>query len=186
MESQPIVSPKPSRSKIRTILVVVLVVLLLSGLGVWYVNHRMRAFFHAFVAGEPGPVTSADEWPRPLKELVKDAEFAKIAVQNLEIQCMCRGWETEYVWRMQSTSVLCDFLKKRWKLSPIPPPEHGIFCGRSMNSGEKAPEWWSPKESLKTQFYACSRRMAREYGDQFQVAIDDERQLIFVHYYEKW
>jgi hypothetical protein len=184
MESQPTVSPKPSWSASRIILVVVLVLLLLLGSAAWYVNYAMRAFVHGFVAGEPGPVTSADEWPRPLKELVRDAERAKIVVQDLQVQCMCRGWETEYVWRMQSTSELRDFLKNRWKLSPMPPPLDGIFCGRSMNSGNKTPEWWSPKESTKTQFYVCT--MAGEYGDRFQVAIDEERRLIFVHYYEKW
>jgi hypothetical protein len=161
--------------------------MLLVGLAVWLVNRAMHDFFHGVFAGNgPFPVTAAKDWPKPLTELVKDAEHEKISVQNLNVECMCRGYETEYIWRMQSTPGLSDFLKKRWKLSPTPVPDHGIFLGKSMISGDKTPEWWSPMVGKNSQFFVCGRTVAMEYGDQFQVAIDNERELIFVRYYEKW
>lgn len=177
----------PARRSYRTpLLIGVAVLMLVAGVAVWYL-YRMHAFFHGFVAGNGRfPVTSAEEWPKPLKALVKDATEKKIEVRDLRVECMCKGYETEYVWRMQSTPGLFEFLVARWKLSSVPPSDHGIFCGTSMYSGDYTPEWWSPMETPKTRFYICSRRLANEYGDQFQVAIDDDRQLIFVQYYEKW
>jgi hypothetical protein len=90
----------------------VAVLMLLVGLAVWLVNRAMHDFFHGVFAGNgPFPVTATKDWPKPLTELVKDVKHEKIAVQDLNVECMCRGYETEYVWRMQSTPGLPDFLK---------------------------------------------------------------------------
>ena len=188
METQPSAKEKSAHFPLRTTFVVAAVLLLLVGLAVWFVNHQMDAFFHGFVAGEPGPAASPADWPKPLKALVADAkaEEDRVAVKILEVQCMCQGWEKEFIWRMESTPGLFDFLKKRWALSAMPSPERGIFCGYSMYSGDETPSWWTPKERKGTEFYACRRTIASEAGDRFQVAVDDERQLIFVHYYEMW
>jgi hypothetical protein len=185
MESPSVDSPR-RRTWLRPILIILVVFFLLIGVAVWYLNYRMRIFFHDIFAGKCGPVTSTEDWPRPLKELVQDAEHDKITIENLKVHCMCKGYETEYVWRIQSTSGMFEFLKTRWSLSPIPTPDYGIFCGKSMNSGDETPKWWSPKKNPTTKFYVSSRCKAREYGDQFQAAVDDERKMIFIHYYEKW
>ncbi|MEN6450078.1 MAG: hypothetical protein ABFC96_06280 [Thermoguttaceae bacterium] len=170
-------------------LILVLIVLLVAG-GFLL---AMRQFFHGMVAGNPGPVTSASQWPKPLQQLTSDAKRERIQVLDLEVQCMCKGMETEYVWRMRLTPQFFDFLEKRWKLSPVPRSEHGIYSGRSMYSGEKTPEWWSPMQNENAKFYESERLSAAAravpegtFGDQFRVAVDADRQVIFVHYHEKW
>ena len=188
MVTQPATS-KPERCRfqysLRTLLIVTTVIALLLGLIVGYLN-SMHAFFHGFVAGPPRPMNSPEDWPRPLKDLVADAKHANVAVQELEVQCMCQGWEVEYIWRMRLTPGLVDFLRARWKLSAATWPINGLFCGASSLSGDRTPAWWSPQEGGKTAYYVCSRSKAGEYGDHFQVGIDEDRQLIFVRYSEKW
>jgi len=182
-------APQPERRafqySLRTLFIVTTVIALLLGLIVWYLN-SMHAFFHGFVAGAPRAIESPEDWPRTLKELVTDAKQANVVVQGLEVQCMCRGWETEYIWRMQVTPGLVAFITARWKLSATTWPSDGVFCGASHLSGDRTPAWWSPQEGGKTAYFVCNRSRASEFGDHFQVGIDEDRQVIFVRYYEKW
>ena len=99
---------------------------------------------------------------------------------------MCQGYESEYIWKIRLTPGLLDFLKARWELSPMQPPGEGIFCGQSMISGDKTPSWWSPVEGHNTHYYIGRLAKDMEFGDHFRVAVDKDRQLVFIHYWEKW
>lgn len=174
-----------SRSYLKGCLFAVLAVIVLCVAAVVLVNIAMHQFFRAILVGKTGPVASPAEWPQPLKDLVADAARAKIEIQELQVHHMNEGFDPEYIWRMKASPGLFDFLKDRWKLSPMPPPEHGVFCGRSNFSGDPTPEWWSPinKGSAEVRFYGCKNVLAGEKGDLFRVALDEKRKIIFVQYH---
>jgi hypothetical protein len=169
----------------KVVLVGVIVFLVIAG-GMICFEMAMRDFFHGAIAGRSGAVKSSNDWPRPLKELVADAKSADIDLQVFEVHCMCRGMENEYIWRMSANSKLLDFLKNRWRLSPDDPPQHGIFCGQSMFSGDATPSWWTPKENSETAFYVCELSLKGEKGERFHLAYDKKRDCFFVWYWDNW
>jgi hypothetical protein len=142
-----------------------------------------REFFHALMVGKTGPVSSPKDWPKPLKELHVDGVRAKFQITNVQVYCLCQGFDPEYVWRMDSTPGLLDHLKRTWELSPAAEPTGIMRDGRSTLSGELAPSWWNPTESKNIEFYVCARTLAGEKGDRFQVALDADRNIIFVRYW---
>jgi len=154
--------------------------------GVVLVNMAMNDFMRAVVVGKTGPVTSPADWPQPLKDLVTDAKSTKIDVYVLQVHQMNGAVDPEYIWQMRATPGLLELIKTRWKLSPIPTPDYGVFCGKSNLSGDSTPDWWSPKANVGTQFYACATCLAGEKGAQFQVAYDVKRGTIFVRYYDNF
>lgn len=173
---------KPFQFTLRTLFVVLTVVALLLGLGIWAVDRVMHDFFHAVMVGKTGPVSSPEDWPKPLKELCDDAERAEWKVSVIQVHCLCQGFDPEYVWRMESTPGLLDYLKQKWELSRVTEPMGVVRDGRSRLSGERVPPWWNPLESENAEFYVCKRTLAREGSDRFQVAVDKKGGTIFVHY----
>lgn len=170
----------------RPIIIVVIVFIILIGGGIICFNIAMHNFFHAVFAGNPGAVNSTADWPDSLKKLVEDANSAKIDLQVFEVHCMCKGYEREYIWRMNANPDLLDFVIKRWDLSPAKPPDYGIFCGQSMLSGDSTPLWWTPKENADNQFYVCKLTLAGEKGERFHIAYDKKRNCLFVWYWDNW
>jgi hypothetical protein len=145
-------------------------------------NIAMHGFFRAVIVGETEAVESPDAWPKPLKDLVKDAARAKVGIKGVRVHCTCQAFDPEYIWQMKATRGLFDLLKARWQLSPTSVPTYGVFCGKSNLSGDVTPDWWSPKKNARTRFYA-SKRSLEGKGDIFVVAVDEEREIIFVHYH---
>lgn len=149
---------------------------------VW-MNLSTRALIHAVMVGKTGPISSPDDWPQPLKDLCADAEHAKLKISEVQVHCLCQGFDPEYVWRMESTPGLLDYLKQKWGLSPVAEPRGVIRDGQSHLSGERAPSWWNPMESKNSEFYGT---LAGEKSDRFQVALDRSGNTIFVHYWFKF
>jgi len=177
-------SERPSdRSHAKGCLFILLGAVVLCIAAAIVVNLSIDGFFRAIVVGKTGPVSSPRDWPQPLKDLVTDAARAKIDIKGLQVHQMNDGFDPEYIWQMKATAGLFDLIAARWKLSPTPVPDRGVFCGKSQFSGDSTPDWWSPEENAETQFYACENALAGEKGNLFQVAVDKKRGIIFVQYH---
>jgi hypothetical protein len=165
-------------SALRALLVLCVVFIICWGL----VKVCFIVMFCMLSGSDSGPVDSPAAWPRALKDIVADAARAKVDIEDVQVHCMSRTWETEYIWQMKATRGLLELLRTHWELSPASPPERGSFCGKSAYSGARTPDWWSPKKNANTQYYASKGMLAGAKGDRFRVALDEERALIFVQY----
>lgn len=137
----------------------------------------------AALVGETGPVTSFEDWPDPLKGLVGDLGEAELDQTSIRVYCLCHGMDSEYVWRMDAAPGLFEHVEERWDLSAIEDPDWHVLEGSSILSGVATPDWWSPQRDEGTSFYVCPQELAREKGSRFKVALDRERNIIFVHYW---
>ena len=165
---------------LRTLFVVTTIVAVpFAGYVLW--NRMMEEALHAFLVGKTGPVTSRDDWPGPLKELINEPEI-KLNETTVQVHCLCQGWDPEYVWRMEAGPGVFEHIKNRWKLTATDANWH-IYKGFSHNSGEPTPAWWSPKQNAQTLFFACPRTLGGNKSDRFLVALDQEHGTIFVHYW---
>jgi hypothetical protein len=184
--SLPLRERKLSISPWRAVIIAMTVCILLICCGITCFNIAMHDFFHDVFAGKQRAINSPAEWPNPLKKLVEDAKSANIDAQVFEVHCMCEAYESEYIWRMKASPELLDFLIKRWKLSPDIPPIQGIFCGKSMISGDSTPSWWTPTENADTQFYVCELTLKGEKGERVHLAHDKKRGCLFVWFWNNW
>jgi hypothetical protein len=143
-----------------------------------------NGFLSATLVGHTGPVERRDDWPRPLTELL-DAEGATSRYEStIQVDCLCRGFDPEYVWRMEATPGLFAKIEKRWRLSKTTDPQLYKLEGyKSRLSGVATPVWWSPRDDGSTSFYVNPQALAREKGDRFHVALDNKRNLIFVYHW---
>jgi len=143
----------------------------------------MERFFHAVLVGDTGPVTSSDDWPQPLAELIGESDGVEIDESTIRVHCLCRGFDPEYVWRMDAARGMLEHLSDRWQLTQVDGLRWPVLNGRSQLSGEPTPTWWSPQRDADTSFYVCRHTLAGDEGDLFQVALDKKRNTIFVHYW---
>ena len=164
-------------------LALVLTAIILCVLAIILFHHSQRAFFEAVLVGETGPVSSPDQWPKPLKDLLAEAKRANLEIVSVQVHCLCQGFDPEYVWRMEATPGLLEHIKQKWELSQVNEPGQVIRTGQSRISGKQAPLWWSPMKCKNCEFYVCKRTLEREKSDRFQVALDRDGQVIFVHYW---
>ena len=153
-------------------------------LGVFvYWNWSRQRFFHEILVGDTGPVASRDDWPRPLKHLLADSEGIQIDESVIQVHCLCQGFDPEFVWRMDWSEELFDHIKDRWKLTRVVNPHWHVLSGRSHNSGVLTPSWWSANKGKGVFYFACPQSLGGHKGDRFQVAVDEGRNAIFVHYW---
>ncbi len=148
--------------------------------------HAMDSFFDAMIVGETGSVQSREEWPRPLLELIDECDEVAVTESNVQVFCLCQGFDPEYVWRMTGDETVLQLLKDKWQLSVDEKPRWHVLRGYSQNSEVSVPPWWSPKENEQTTFYVCPQAIAKDKGDRFKVAFDASRQSIFVHYWSNF
>lgn len=149
-------------------------------------SYAVRSFDESFgrmLVGETGPVESIDDWPRPLRELLADAEPSKAESAEIQVYCLCQGFDPEYVWSMPNAPGVFDRLVNRWGLSRVANPKWRVLQGASSLSGVRTPQWWDPSQNPNTEFYECKTSLAREKGDRFCVALDKNRNIVFVHYW---
>ena len=151
--------------RLRTVAVLFgIISILLAAYVVW--DRSMHAFFKAVMVGNPGPVESAEDWPRPLQRLVADASTEQSAIDNLKVHCFSSVFDLEYVWRMDATPALIDFLKARYELVPTDPRMRSFFRATGDTLGNSKP-WWSPSGSNDSEYLACPHFLARDPGDRF-------------------
>ena len=146
-------------------------------------RHASEQMIYDIMVGNTGPITSRDDWPRPLAALAEEPGSIKIDESTLHIYCLCQGMDPEYVWRMEATPGLFEHLSQRWELTQVENPKWSVLDGHSSLSGIATPPWWSPKRDSKTLFFACPQSLGGLKGDRFLVALDKKRNLIFVHYW---
>jgi len=143
----------------------------------------MEQAFHAMLVGDKGPVTSRDDWPRPLLALLSESDGIEFDESTIQVHCLCQGFDPEYVWRMDAAPGVFQRVSERWGLTPVDDPKWRVLDGRSGLSGEPTPSWWCPQRDGQTMFYACPQSLGGHKGDRFQVALDKTRNTIFVHYW---
>ncbi len=164
-----------SKSRIQAILIITgFVALSFAGYAFWS---------YPILSRDAGPVTSPDDWPDPLKALRDDPDRIEFDPSTLQVYCLCKGFDPEFVWRMDAAPGLFAYLKNRWRLTKIEHPNWYILKGYSQLSGAATPPWWSPKDDGDTQFFVCPQTLAGEKGNRFKVALDEKSRAIFVHYW---
>lgn len=142
------------------------------------------AGIHAFYVGETGLVTSREDWPDPLKSLAEELGETELDQASIQVYCLCQGFDPEYVWRMDAAPDLFEHIKDRWGLSRIEDPDWRVLDGSSPISGVATPDWWSLQREEGTSFFVSPNVLACEPGIRFQVALDEQRNVIFVHYWD--
>ncbi len=171
-----------SQFSLRTLLIITTgAAVLLAVFGMC--KRAQEQLFHDMLVGETGPVTSREDWPEPLKSIVAEASRLNLDPSTIQVHCLCRGMDLEFVWRMQASPGLFEQIKERWKLTEVTKPDWPILQGRSSISGERTPSWWSAKDDGQTAFFVCPQTLAGEKGDRFLVAFDKRRDIIFVRYW---
>ena len=50
------------------------------------------------------PVTSRDDWPRPLKELLEDADRRQIKVEQIKVYCTENFFDETYFWQTKDSA----------------------------------------------------------------------------------
>lgn len=159
--------------------------------GFAFFEWRMRQFFRAVLVGETGPVSQRADWPWPLRELLDDSRGIEIDESAIKVHGLCQGFAgEEFVWRMDATPGVFELIEKRWDLVPVEDPKWYKLEGcNSQLSREKTPEWWSPRDDGQTAFYVAREMVLRaenpagsRAGDQFHVAVDANRNSIWIYY----
>lgn len=173
------VQPRPAY-RLRTLFWVTGILAVLLALYVAW-DRAMDRFFSDLLVGETGPVESIDDWPRPLKELADETSLA--SPSNIQIHCLCQGFDPEYVWKMPCDDESFAEIESRWRLSVIPTPSTSVYRGFSQNSGHPTPDWWNPTNLTNVSYYACPQVLAGGKSDRFQVAYHAETDTLFVHYW---
>lgn len=85
---------------------------------------------------------------------------------------------------MDATPGLLEEIERRWKLSKTSDPQLYMLEGyRSDFSGVVTPEWWARRDDGRTFFYVSPQVLARGKSDRFHVAVDTNRNTIFVYYW---
>jgi hypothetical protein len=143
--------------------------------------YAMDRFFDAVVAGNNGPVTSTQDWPRPLKELAASAQEKNIDLNDVRVYCIAKGMIVEYVWRMRSSPELFALVQSEFDLYPDTIPA-ATFAA----DGATLDWWWKPTEGTSPQFFLGRRSNIAEEGDKFIVLNDEQRQFIYVYYNDDW
>lgn len=138
----------------------------------------MDQFFDGLFEGNPGQVTSRDEWPWPLERIATAANEAEVKIEKVQVYCIANGISIEYVWRMKSTDALLELLIQELGLTIHDPPPHEKFRSQS-----DLPGWWSPQEHVDSHYYAGN--LGGE-GEQFIVLHDEADHTIFVYFYDNW
>ena len=164
------------------LVLVVLAVCLVGGFGL-LVLIGSSVIIDATMVGETGPVASPEAWPDPLKSLTEDLGEAELDRASIQVYCLCQGMDPEYVWRMDAAPGLFEHIEDRWGLSRIDNPNWRVLDGSSSLSGVATPDWWSPQRDKGTSFFVCPQELEGRKGDRFKVALDAERNTIFVHYW---
>jgi len=164
--------------RLRTIFVITTVIAILLA---WWC--AQMSWFDALLVGKTGPVTSRDDWPKPLKELLDGTKELQLDESSIQVHCLGEGFDPEFVWRMDAAPGLFEHVKQRWNLTPISKPQWPILKRRSPISARAAPPWWSLKDDGNTDFFVSPQELAKEKGDRFQVARDRKRNKIFVRYW---
>lgn len=176
----------PFQFRLRTLFIVtVLVTIPLAGCVVW--NRMMERFFHSVYVGTTGPVNTLKDWPRPLTALIDELDAAGLDRNTLKIYCLCRGFDWEFVWRMEGDASMLKLLQDKWELTQVADPDWFILKnGRSHNSGVPLPDWWAPQQNDQTTFYANPQGIHGGKGDHIHVAFDAATQTIFVHCWDNF
>lgn len=174
-------SSSSSQFRLRTIFVITTIFAVLLA-AYSFVDRIEREFANALV-GKTGPVESSEDWPEQLKAILAEAKAIDVDESTIQVYCLCRVMDHEFVWRMDAGPGLLEHLKERWKLTQVPYPNRPVLRGRSSISGVATPPWWAPKDEVDTTFFVCPQTLAGEKGDRFLVAFDKSQNVVFVHYW---
>ncbi len=67
------------------------------------------------------PITSRDDWPRPLKELLEDADRRQIKVEQIKVYERTDGlsFDETYFWQTKDSTGAFALMNERWRLLPM-------------------------------------------------------------------
>lgn len=173
---------KPFQFSIKSLFIVTTISAVILGAFI-FLTQMMEQRFHAILVGNIGPVSSFDDYPQPLKDLLNESGDVEIDKSSLQVHCLCQGFDPEYVWQMSAMPGLFEYVSKRWKLSPVDGHNWNAPINRSDISGQPTPSWWLPRQKSETQFFACPQILGSEKGECFQVALDQKQEIIYVYYW---
>ena len=167
---------------LRTLLLLTTVIAAVLGSCIGWCRSQ-RSQYQAYLARMTGPVISRDDWPLPLKEVLEVPEGVELDESAIQVYCLNRGFDPEFVWRMDATPGLLEHLKQQWRLTQVAGPGSVMIQRKSRFSGIATPVWWSPKDDGDTMFFVNPNELEREKSDRLQVAYDAKQQAIFVWYW---
>lgn len=172
------------RFRLRTLFILTTTVgVLLACYIVW--DKAMDSMFTAILVGEPGPVENKEDWPKTLQEFVAEASNKQLEVTNLKVHCFSSVTDLHYVWRMQATPGLLEFMQTHYQLTATQPPTWSLFhpdnIYQNPNEG-----WWALPEHTDIEYFAGPNYLARGYDDRFEVLHDSHFNLLYVHFYYDW
>jgi hypothetical protein len=120
------------------------------------------------------PITSEENWPKPLRSLLEDADQRKINVGEIDVYCVSKGLLDEYYWRTDAAPGLLARMVARWGLSPM--ARDNALVRRSWTSMPFALYWSS--NSVDVEYFAKWGGK----GDNYLVMDDRTRKRIVVRY----
>ncbi|MEM6691958.1 MAG: hypothetical protein AAF664_21195 [Planctomycetota bacterium] len=173
-------APSKPSSRLTTLFWVISIFAVLLALYFTW-DRAIDRLFQDLLIGSSGSIESVDDWPRPLTKLADETSL--VSADDLQVHCLCQGFDPEYVWRMPCDGESFAEIKSRWQLSVISKPDTHIYGGFSHNSGIPTPDWWNPADLTNVAYFACPGALAGRKSDQFQVAYHADSSTLFVHYW---
>jgi hypothetical protein len=129
---------------------------------------------------DPGKVvTSRDDWPRELEELIASSELAPDEVESIEVVEV--GWAEGWVCRMACTPATVALVTNQWIPVSKTPAQ-----GREEVFLRTIPTYWKPRTKLATgSFYAHPNYSTSRdsNGTAYMALIDDEHDKVVIWFY---
>ena len=162
--------------RLRTLFILTAVVgVLCAGVAFWM--RAMDLFFEAVLVGYVGPVASADEWPRPLQELLQETSDLELDEGAIKVYCLSDA-EEEFIWKMKGPAALFEYVEDKWELVDT---EDTVWL-----TLREVPEWWSPDRESSLSDLLFRRTPVGKPFDVFWVSWDEKKQELFVWYWSNW
>lgn len=168
------------RFSMRAMLIVVALLCGILGAYAWF-NMMMASFFEDVFAGKHGPVASRDEWPEPLKDLVKRADEVGVDAAGADVYCIAHGLAVEYVWRMPNADGLMALIQKEFDLY-----QDDARAKSTSLDFAGAPPWWSPPKPATVQPLFGRKSNIGDNGYKFIVVNDEQNGFIYVYFNDNW
>ena len=132
-----------------------------------------------------GPLATETEWPEPIREMHTAMAKADVDLQSFAVYLLYgQPGQTlsTVVCRMDSSSDALDVLTSHLDLKPITCDDSARWAGNEVLQYTSS-DWWAPDDDDNARYYASNNLVVGDEADQYVVAHDVSRNIIFIHYY---
>lgn len=132
-----------------------------------------------------GPLPAAADWPEPVRQLRAALAQSDVDVESFAVYLLYGqpgNLLSTVACRMDDSAGALDLLTARLRLQQIDRDEVAGSLGREILACASS-EWWPSEDDQAAEYFGSENLIAGEKDDQYVVARDRSRGLIFIHYY---